>query len=242
MKNETISLMLQHQSIRKFKSDPVPPEHLHTIMECAQKASTSSNMQAYSVINVTDPELRSQLAILAGNQIYVEQAPVFLVWCADLHRLQGSVSDQTVKPTAENFLVSSVDAALASQNAALAAESMGLGIVYIGGIRNQLEEVIQLLQLPELVYPVFGMCIGKPDQEPSPHPRMPVESILHENKYSTVHNEELLRQYNETISNYMDQRTQGQRKANWSQMMESKLSQPDRILGETLQKQGFGFR
>ncbi|MFD2613139.1 oxygen-insensitive NADPH nitroreductase [Paenibacillus gansuensis] len=239
MMNKTVEQLLSHQSIRKFQNTPVTEEQLRMIVACAQKASTSSNMQAYSVIRITDAELRKQLAALAGNQGYVEQAPEFLVWCADLYRLQAAMrlsggETASIEPTAENFLVSAVDTALASQNAAVAAESMGLGIVYIGGIRNHFREVTEILQLPAGVFPVFGMCIGVPDQEPSPHPRQPIDVVLHENRYTSGHYSSLMAQYNETIRSYMIERTGGQRNANWSEMMNVKFRGPQRMLGETL--------
>jgi len=146
--NDIIQLLQSHRSIRKFSNTPVTPEQLDAILGSAQMASTSSNMQAYSVISVTDMALRQQLAVLAGNQAYVSECPLFLVWCADLHRFAQAVhrhADTPVSGNAENFLVATVDAALAAQNAAVAAESLGLGVVYIGGIRNNPAEVSQLL-------------------------------------------------------------------------------------------------
>ncbi|MFC4775524.1 oxygen-insensitive NADPH nitroreductase [Paenibacillus sp. GCM10023252] len=244
--NEMISLLMNHRSIRKFKNEDITSEQLHTIIRCGQMASTSSHMQAYSVIRITDKELRAQLAALAGNQAYVAEAPEFLVWCADLQRLGVAIGmveeERKWNDSAENFLVSAVDTALAAQNAAVAAESMGLGIVYIGGIRNQLGEVTKLLKLPKHVFPVFGMCIGIPDQEPSAHPRLPLEAIIHENSYSSDQYDSLLKRYNDTISQYMNERTGGKRTSGWSEMMAAKSKQPERLHEETLRGQGFGFK
>lgn len=136
--NETIELMMKHRSVRKFKPDPVSDEQLAAIVAAGQMASSSSSVQAYTVIAVTDIEQKSKLAELAGNQAYVNECPVFLVWCADLYRLSDAAKrhlpeKESYADSTENFMVATIDAALASQNAALAAESLGFGIVYIGG-------------------------------------------------------------------------------------------------------------
>lgn len=164
--NETLELLNQHVSVRQYLDKPVSEEQLAAIIGAGQMASTSSNVQAYSVIAVTEPGLKAQLAALSGNQAYIEQCPVFLVWCADLYRLHETTAHylQSAESfdSTENFIVATVDAALAAQNAAIAAESLGMGIVYIGGVRNNIAELSELLNLPERVYPVFGMCLGYP--------------------------------------------------------------------------------
>jgi Nitroreductase len=240
--NDTIALLLQHRSIRKFTKDPVTAGQLDAIITAAQQASTSSNMQAYSVIGITDKDLRSELAKLAGNQVYVEESPVFLVWCADLYRWEqaaGRHYEAEIPSTTENFIIGTVDAALAAQNAAVAAESLGLGIVYIGGIRNQPERVSELLQLPQHVYPVFGMCIGVPDQTPLDRPRLPRSAVYFENTYKHDIIDSAIDAYDETLSGYMRARTNGKTGTTWSQAMAAKAG-PVRIhMRSFLQKQGF---
>lgn len=232
--NDTISLLMNHRSIRKFKDQPVTEEQLRAIVSAAQMASTSSNVQAYTVIAATDPELKKRLAELAGNQAYVEQCPVFLVWCADLYRLKQVTAEplqgrESHEDTTENFIVATVDAALAAQNAAIAAESLGLGIVYIGGVRNRIAELSELLGLPELVYPVFGMCVGVPDQEPGQRPRLPMPSVLHYNGYSKEQSVAPVREYDVTMAAYLKERTGGKRDVTWSQVMADRLGEPIRL-------------
>ncbi|MBD0382770.1 oxygen-insensitive NADPH nitroreductase [Paenibacillus sedimenti] len=238
--NEIIALLQNHRSIRKFTGDPVSEAQLSAILAAAQAASTSSNMQAYSVIGVTDAELKKQLAVLAGNQAYVSECPLFLVWCADLHRYEKAVrlhADTPVTGNAENFIVATVDAALAAQNAAVAAESLGLGVVYIGGLRNNPAEVSRLLGLPQLVYPVFGMCIGMPDQEPLHRPRLPREAVYHENRYTD--NSDAILAYDETIREYMKERTLGKVDTTWSKEMAAKALRPREHMKSFLRMQGF---
>jgi FMN reductase (NADPH) len=243
--NDMISQLMSHRSIRQFTDQPVTDEQLNFIVSSAQMASTSSNVQAYSVVVVTEPEMKSKLATLAGNQAYVEQCPVFLVWCADLYRLQQVTApylrDQlSYEDSTENFIVATTDVALAAQNAVVAAESLGLGIVYIGGVRNHIAELSELLSLPELVYPVFGMCIGYPDQETILRPRLPVAAVLHRNRYSKEQIAEQVKAYDETTKQYMLERTAGKNDTPWSQMMANRLAQPNRLhMKEFLKSKGF---
>jgi FMN reductase (NADPH) len=185
--NPTLRLIHSHGSVRRYKPDPLPVEMIETIVATGQRASTSSNFQNYSVIAVTNAEKRSRLATLCGNQAFITQAPLFLAWCADLARLDRVCELQgytQVVSYVENFLVAAVDAAIAAQNAALAAQSFGLGICYIGSIRNNPREVIDLLGLPRLVFPITGMTIGYPIRTPGIRPRLPLSAILHWERYN----------------------------------------------------------
>ncbi|MEC0249324.1 oxygen-insensitive NADPH nitroreductase [Paenibacillus chitinolyticus] len=240
--NSVIDLLTRHRSIRKFKPDPIPGDQLRAIIASAQMASTSSSVQAYTIIAATDPALKKELARLAGNQAYVEQCGLFLVFCADLNRLRKATeqSGEVFHQNTESFLVASMDAALAAQNAAIAAESLGLGICYIGGIRNNPDGVAEALKLPELVYPVFGMCVGVPDQEPSLRPRLPQTAVLHENGYQGERSDEGVRRYDETTRKYYEERTGGKQSITWSRSMADKYRQPVRAhLKPFLEKQGF---
>lgn len=246
--NETISKMLEHRSIRKYSDRLVPRELIEQIVSAGQMASSSSNVQAYTVIAVTDADRKAKLAELCGNQAYVAECPVFLVWCADLSRLKRAAerhipSETTYEGTTENFIVATVDTALAAQNAAIAAESLGLGIVYIGGIRNHSEEVADLLGLPQLSYPVFGMCLGYPDQNPGLRPRLPLPAVLHWNRYDTAGQEEQVAAYDQIMSSYLRERTGGAKDTPWSELMAEKLAQPARLhMREFLEKRGFTLK
>lgn len=240
--NETIELLLTHRSVRKFKPEPVTDGELEAVIRSAQMASSSSNMQAYSMIRVADPEKRRRLRAVTG-QLYVEQAPLFLVFCADLLRLKAACDMRgTAMRTdgTEPFLTASVDAALAAQNAAVAAESLGLGICYIGSIRNDPEEVTRVLELPALVYPVFGMCFGRPDQEPSLRPRLPLNAVLHTDRYDPSVYGEALERYDEAMRDYYRERTGGRKDTAWTEEMAAKFAVPQRAgLQAYLRNRGF---
>ena len=187
MENATLNLIHQHASIRRYKPEPLPVPLIETIVAAGQRASTSSNLQAYSVIAVTEETKRHRLAELCGNQEYVRQAPLFLAWCADLARLDRACQLRGYTQETgyvENFLVAVLDVSLAAQTAALAAKSLGLGICYIGSVRNNPQEVIELLELPRLTFPVTGMTVGWPEVESHPRPRLPLQAILHREKYN----------------------------------------------------------
>ncbi len=137
--NEVFEQIYRHASVRRYRPDLVPRATVEAIVAAGQRSSTSSNLQMFSVVAVTDPERRLQLAELCGNQAHIAQAPVFLAWCADLSRLERASESRgfiQVSEYTENFLLAAVDAAIAMQTAALAAESLGLGMCYIGAIRN----------------------------------------------------------------------------------------------------------
>lgn len=249
-KTDVISLIHKHQSIRKFKEQQIPNADMEQIISAAQMASSSSHMQAYSIIGVTDQEKKQRLAELAGNQAYVAGCSHFLVFCADLYRLKSLAQEKhdiDISPTLEQtemFLIGTVDAALAAQNAALAAESLGLGIVYIGGVRNNPQEISDLLGLPDHVYPVFGMCVGYPDQDPGVKPRLPQEAVYFENTYQTYDQvKDKLEEYDQTMSEYLRQRTEGKRSEAWSSSMSQRLKEPNRRhINSFLAKRGFTLK
>jgi FMN reductase (NADPH) len=225
---------------------------VETIVAAGQRSSTSSNLQAYSVVAISDEERRSHLMELCGNQKHILQAPLFLAWCADLNRLDR-ISEllgyQQVTSQVENFLMAAMDATLAMQTAALAAESLGLGMCYIGAIRNNSREVIELLELPKLTFPVSGMTVGWPDGSPDIKRRLPVESVLHWEKYDTSGEEKRLIDYDQEMiaTGIYGGRTvqvpgkEGEsRELGWMERSARKNSRPQRIhLRQVLKEQGF---
>lgn len=187
--NDTIARLLDHRSVRGYKPDPVPAGTVETLVAAAQSAATSSNMQWTSVVVVSDPAVKKELAEIAGNQKHIEQCPLYLCWVTDMSRNAGigaaEKADLKVMPWLETFLVASIDVALAAQNAVVAAESIGLSTVYIGAMRNDPERVAKLLALPPQCFVLFGLCIGYATEQAvgEVKPRMPQPMMLHHGRY-----------------------------------------------------------
>ncbi|THF79573.1 oxygen-insensitive NADPH nitroreductase [Cohnella fermenti] len=236
--NETIEQLRKHCSIRAYTDQPVSEEQLRAIVTSAQAASTSSFVQAYSIIGVRDRARKARLAELAGGQKHVEQCPLLLVFCLDLHRLELCARLEGFEPertetaleSTEQYTVGVVDAALAAQNAAIAAESLGLGICYIGGLRNRPKDVAELLKTPERVVPLFGMTVGRPAEPAATKPRLAPEAVYSEEFYP-ADEEALTRltEYNGMLSAYYRERTGGGRADRWSEQMTLRLSRPSRL-------------
>jgi nitroreductase len=244
--NPTIDLLKAHRSIRKFTDDPVTDEQVREIVAAGQAAATSSNVQAVSVIQVNQPAMRESMAELAGGQPWVTAAGAFLVWCADLGRSGAACAqaggDFEVGMT-EHFLIATVDVALAAQNAVIAAESMGLGICYIGGLRNNPAKVSELLALPEQVYPVFGLCLGYPAQDPDIKPRLSLDAVLMQDTYSSEHQDTHFNDYNERLGHYYQTRTGGTKVSQWTDEMKKLVGKESRPhMREFLSSQGFKMR
>jgi len=187
--NDVIATLLAHRSVRAYRPDPLPPGTLESLIAAAQSAATSSNLQTWSVVAVTDPARKARLATLAARQAHIEQCPLFLVWVADVSRLDrvgaATGTEMAVTPFLETFLVAAIDAALAAQNAVIAAESLGLSTVYIGALRNQPEAVAAELELPPSAMGVFGLCIGYADPAVPAEvkPRLAPNAVLHHERY-----------------------------------------------------------
>jgi nitroreductase len=204
--NAVIASLLQHRSVRAYTPDAVPPGTLETMVAAAQSAASSSNMQTWSVVQVTEPAARSSLARIASNQQHIVQCPLFMVWVADLSRIErlGKTTGQTIEglPYLETFLVAAIDAAIASQNAVAAAESMGLSTVYIGALRNDMAAVSKILGLPPGAVGVFGLCVGYADESAGPalvKPRLPQSVVVHKDRYNTTHEADGIAAYDRAL-------------------------------------------
>ncbi|MFC5449370.1 NADPH-dependent oxidoreductase [Paenibacillus aestuarii] len=202
--NETLDVLTSHESVRGFQNMPIPEEALQAILTSARSAPTSSNLQAYSIIVVQDDERKARLAELSGNQAFILEAPVFLVFCADIYRLKYITQRQGYRfaaDTLEMFLLASVDAALALQNALVAAESMGMAAVPVGSIRNHPAAVASELGFPEGVFALAGLAVGieREGVRRGVKPRLPERVTVHKEQYSTAQMDEGLAAYDETM-------------------------------------------
>ncbi|QJT80002.1 oxygen-insensitive NADPH nitroreductase [Kosakonia sp. MUSA4] len=237
----TIDLLCAHRSIRHFTDQPVTQEQRDAIIASAQATSSSSFLQCSSIIRITDRAMREQLVALTGGQQHVAQAAEFWVFCADFHR-NFEISPEAKPGLAEQLLLGVVDTALMAQNAFTAAESLGLGGVYIGGIRNNIEAVGELLQVPKHVLPLFGLCLGWPADDPGLKPRMPASLLVHENYYQPL-DRDVLAQYDEEIANYYLTRGSNTRRDTWSDHIRRTLIKENRpFILDYLHKQGWATR
>ena len=224
----------------------VADELINEIVLCGQAAATSSNIQATTIIRVRDSLKREKIAALAGGQEYVATAGAFLVFCADLHRAQLACEMQGgdfVEGMTEHFIIATVDVALAAQNCVVAAESLGLGICYIGAIRNNPQTVTELLDLPRHVYPLFGMCLGYPDQNPELKPRLPLSVVLKEDSYQNADDLEGIKAYDEQIRMYYKNRSGGTKDSCWSEEMRALVGKESRPhMRKFLAERGFTMK
>jgi hypothetical protein len=204
------------------------------------------------VIAVEDGERKARLAELAGNQSHIRVAPLFLVWLADLSRL-ARVAKQRDLPAAgldytELLLVAVIDAALAAQNAVVAAEALGLGTVYIGAIRNRPLDVAAELALPPRVFPVFGLCVGWPDpaKPAAVKPRLPQPAVLHREAYSVEPEGTAVERYNAAMEAFY-QEQQMRVEGDWALHSARRVAGPESLSGrdtlhEALRRLGFALR
>nr|WP_068130668.1 oxygen-insensitive NADPH nitroreductase [Nosocomiicoccus ampullae] len=243
--NETIQLLQNHRSIRDFKDQPLEREVIETLVKSAQQASTSSYVQAYSIIGVTDED-KKQAIMEISTQPYVKDNGHLFIFVADYNRhleLAKRKGYEIHFDTTESLLIGVVDVALAAQNLAVAAESLDLGICYLGSIRNNTKKIIEILELPEGTFPVIGMAVGYKNSEGSFKERLPQDTVYFENTYPEFEQiEASLNDYDESITEYYKTRDENKRQDNWSEQVVKKLSKMDQVrkdIKDVLNAQGF---
>jgi nitroreductase len=248
--NPVIDLLHAHRSIRSFKPLPVTDYLIETIIEAAQWAPSTCFRQVYSVIAVRAPEVKSELRRFCGGQKWVEECPVFLAFCADLNRLDDicKASGKRVNlEHTETFLMAALDVGLFMQNAAIAAEALGLGMVMIGGLRDNPREVIKLLHLPHGVFGIAGMCLGFAENIPQQRPRLPIEEVLHKECYKAEGRQERLADYDQLIRATGTYKRKNGDLEGWTEVMARTTSKPPPEEGryqmrEILLEQGFEMK
>lgn len=203
MTNQIIEFLKGHASVRQFTDEVVSEVDELEIVRTAQRSPTSSNLQAYSVIATRDREMKTELAALCGNQDHVAECPLFLIFCADLYRLERLCIERGYPchtEWTEIFIVATVDAALAAGRALQAAQAKGLGGVMVGSIRNNPQRVSELLGLPHLVYPVVGMSLGYPRSAAKTKPRLPLDAMFFREKYRADRIPEAVGRYDDIVN------------------------------------------
>eukprot|EP01057_Protomagalhaensia_wolfi_P005643 Protomagalhaensia_wolfi_Nauph_80__5642@NODE_651_length_2161_cov_90_815269_g487_i0_p1_GENE_NODE_651_length_2161_cov_90_815269_g487_i0NODE_651_length_2161_cov_90_815269_g487_i0_p1_ORF_typecomplete_len276_score64_11Nitroreductase/PF00881_24/1_6e26TM1586_NiRdase/PF14512_6/1_1e13Meiotic_rec114/PF03525_14/39Meiotic_rec114/PF03525_14/1_1DUF4796/PF16044_5/0_2_NODE_651_length_2161_cov_90_815269_g487_i012562083 len=244
--NPVVDLLLSHSSDRKYKPDPIDEGVLKQILLCGQRTASSKNSQCVSVIVVKDPCLRQELAKLSNNQAYVAECPVFLVVCGDHHKSYTAVKAVTgkrsvVADTTDGFVVMCVDAGIVLEAMMLAARSFDLGVVPIGGIRDNALSAAKLLKLPQRVVPLCGLCIGHVEKHSPLKPRMSLETFAHENCYDESPLEAGITKMDSDVKAFWEQvvRVDGK---NWSETMAAvQLTDPRPNLKSEFGQQGIRF-
>ncbi|SFE99248.1 NADPH-dependent oxidoreductase [Alteribacillus iranensis] len=241
--NEVIASLQAHRSFRSYQDKPVEEEQLHQIIQSVQAAPNWINGQQYSIIAVKNEERKKKLAELCGNQKHIEEAPVFLIFCADFYRtyLASEMEGTSLNVTndIDSLIVGTTDVGISLGTAVAAAESLGLGTVAIGGIRRKALEVIDMLNLPEYVIPISGLCIGHPGEDDGQKPRLPKEAVYHEERYNREL-QPLLEDYNDIYSRYLEGRTKNNRFGTWTQFVAAFFSRRYyQGIEEVLRKQKF---
>ncbi|GEL14963.1 NADPH-dependent oxidoreductase [Pediococcus cellicola] len=207
--NETLHLLTHHRSIRHFKDQALSNETIQALLQAAQRTSSSMFMQQFSIISVTDPALKKQFAEITTYPFTQSNGHLFIM-VADQHRNafigQEAHEDTHLLHDGDRSLAAFDDAALAGQSIVTAAESMGLGAVILGSILNDAQQVIDLLHLPKLTFPIFGIAVGYPSENPDLKPRLPLSSVHFENHYQEPDPKEL-DAYDQTIAAYYAKRS-----------------------------------
>ncbi len=192
-----LETILNHRTIRKYKKTPIHDSVMQSILLAASRASTTGNMQVYSIVVTSGEELRKQLWEAHFKQNMVLQAPTLLTFCADFNRFVKWCEYRNATAGYDNYLsffTAAIDALLASQNATLAAEQQGLGVCYLGTTTYMADKIIDILKLPKLVVPITTLVVGYPDESPELTDRLPVEAIVHNETY-TDYNCEMIDAY-----------------------------------------------
>lgn len=218
--NNTIEIIKNHRSIRQYLDKDISDEIIDEIIHAAQAMPNSINGQQTTVIVVKDKKKKEKLAELVGNQEYVAKAPVFLIFVMDFYRtyLAGEKTGfkQVIHDDIEGVEAGSVDVGIALGASIIAAESLGLGIVPIGGIRKNPEEVIKLLGLPKYTFPMVGLVVGYPADESHQKPRVPFDSFRHKENYDTKVVENAIDSYDDQMSVYLNEIGRSEQEVNWS--------------------------
>lgn len=217
--NETIKVMKNHRSIRKYKNEMISDEVMDILIDVAQHAPNSINGQQSSIIVIKDKETKKKISEYAGGQPWIDECPVFLVFVMDFYKTKLACDKngrtQTITDSVESIIVGCVDIGLGMQNVITAAESLGLGTVCIGGIRNNPSDIIKILNLPEYTYPVVGLCLGYPADNSALKPRMAKEAYCHMEKYNKEILNSAIDSFDEIIAKYLAEGSREQ-KVNWS--------------------------
>ncbi|AAL64078.1 nitroreductase family protein [Pyrobaculum aerophilum] len=194
---EFFEVVNRRRSVRRFKRVKIPEDDVKKIMEAGRLAPTDATLHLWSAVWIRDDVKKSEIAKLIG-QPHVEEGSDFFIFLADLYRLRELLKYRGREIVANKlalFVFAAVDAALAAENMALAATALGYGSCFIGAVQNAVYDLVSLLKLPDLTYPLFGLVIGVPDEDPPRRPRLPADMLFHREEYRAYREDELKAAY-----------------------------------------------
>ncbi len=195
-----LDFLKQRRTIRQYTEKAIPAELMTELLNAAAQSSNTGNMQAYSVVVTTNDEIKAQLAPAHFNQPMVTKAPAVLTFCADFNRFSKWCEQRNAVPGYDNFqsfMATAIDAMIFAQTFAVAAESAGLGICYLGTTTYNAGEIIEALNLPKLVVPITTITVGYPEKMPELTDRLPLEAVVHYEKYADFSSEKIDLLYSE---------------------------------------------
>lgn len=241
--------ILKHRSIRKYKTTAIDETLLNRILEAGTRASTTGNMQVYSIVVTRDNDIKKQLWEAHFKQNMVMQAPVILTFCADFNRFNKWCLQRKAVPGYDNFLsfmTAAIDALLAAQNVCIAAEANNLGICYLGTTTYMAQKIIDVLHLPKGVIPVTTVVLGHPDEDPGLTDRLPLDAVVHYEQYKDYTPSDIDRLYNnkEKIQQTLDLLKVNDKETLAQIFTDNRYSKKDNVafsktLLNVLEKQGF---
>lgn len=245
MTNQVIDRMMSHRSIRSYTDKTVSEEDLDRIIRAVQAAPNWVSLQLVSVIAIKDAQRKKLFSHLCGDQPHIAEASVFLIFCADYNRVniackeKGQTLDDVMQDI-DTVIVGAHETGIALEAATIAAESLGLGTVPIGDVRKNAQEVIRELQLPKYVFPMLGLCIGYPANNPGLKPRLPKKAVYFEEKYNSDLKDKIS-EYDKAYAKYLLGRPWNNRVGNWSDLAADFYKHPFHYRGvaEALEGQGF---
>jgi nitroreductase len=197
---EFSDILSDRRTIRKYSSEPVEDKLLNDLLTAGCRASTTGNMQLYSIIITRDEKKKNELAPLHFNQKMITEAPVVLTFCADFNRFNKWCRLRNAEPGYDNFLsffTAAIDSLIVAQTVCIAAESKGLGICYLGTTTYNAHKIIDVLKLPKGVVPVTTITLGWPAEKPDQVDRLPLEAIVHNETYTDYTSENINSYYKE---------------------------------------------
>lgn len=246
MTNDILTLLNQHRSIRQFTDQPLTDDEITTLVSAAQHAATSTFAQQYSIISITDPAIKRELGDITGHH-WLEKSGHYFMLVADQHRnlkiAEAANADTTILRSFDKFMASTFDVAIAAEAIVTAGESLGLGSTIMGSILNHTQQVIDLLHLPELTFPLLGLAIGHPAEEPDLKPRLPQPLMHFNNQYALPADfDKQLAAYDDQTADYYAHRNSHLKQITFSKHIVQELQRDPKLRAELIQvikQQGF---